>query len=197
MPCRRDEDDEDDEAAAAGAERRRREDAEGARGQAEGFLQLQRAVAVGGAGDVDRLVARIGEALRLDAAHGGRGPPRKPPPPGPAPGSWAGDAAPRAPAARKRGFPQPPAGPCRRAWLRGAAASRRLPQQHQPHRGRAHAGLRAREDDPHQLLQQLVLSGNLIKEAVRRLRSRSPRPPGPGGVRPLPRLADGILVPSS
>nr|3ZRK_X Chain X, PROTO-ONCOGENE FRAT1 [Homo sapiens]3ZRK_Y Chain Y, PROTO-ONCOGENE FRAT1 [Homo sapiens]3ZRL_X Chain X, PROTO-ONCOGENE FRAT1 [Homo sapiens]3ZRL_Y Chain Y, PROTO-ONCOGENE FRAT1 [Homo sapiens]3ZRM_X Chain X, PROTO-ONCOGENE FRAT1 [Homo sapiens]3ZRM_Y Chain Y, PROTO-ONCOGENE FRAT1 [Homo sapiens] len=27
-------------------------------------------------------------------------------------------------------------------------------------------------DDPHRLLQQLVLSGNLIKEAVRRLHSR-------------------------
>ncbi|EHB14980.1 Proto-oncogene FRAT1 [Heterocephalus glaber] len=31
---------------------------------------------------------------------------------------------------------------------------------------------RAGDDDPHRLLQQLVLSGNLIKEAVRRLHAR-------------------------
>ncbi|XP_040342849.1 GSK-3-binding protein FRAT2 [Herpailurus yagouaroundi] len=55
-------------------------------------------------------------------------------------------------------------GPCRRGWLRGATASRRLQQRRWPP-----TGTRAREDDPHRLLQQLVLSGNLIKEAVRRL----------------------------
>ncbi|XP_053440464.1 GSK-3-binding protein FRAT2 [Nycticebus coucang] len=55
-------------------------------------------------------------------------------------------------------------GPCRRGWLRGAVASRRLPQRRWTQTG-AHAG----DDDPHRLLQQLVLSGNLIKEAVRRL----------------------------
>ncbi|XP_048194509.1 GSK-3-binding protein FRAT2 [Perognathus longimembris pacificus] len=55
-------------------------------------------------------------------------------------------------------------GPCRRGWLRGAVASRRLPQ-----RRWTQAGARAGDDDPHRLLQQLVLSGNLIKEAVRRL----------------------------
>ncbi|XP_037351872.1 GSK-3-binding protein FRAT2 [Talpa occidentalis] len=55
-------------------------------------------------------------------------------------------------------------GPCRRGWLRGAVSSRRLQQRRWPP-----TGARARDDDPHRLLQQLVLSGNLIKEAVRRL----------------------------
>ncbi|XP_036906721.1 GSK-3-binding protein FRAT2 [Sturnira hondurensis] len=55
-------------------------------------------------------------------------------------------------------------GPCRRGWLRGAVASRRLQQRRWPP-----ASARAHDDDPHRLLQQLVLSGNLIKEAVRRI----------------------------
>ncbi|KAK2098742.1 GSK-3-binding protein frat2 [Saguinus oedipus] len=55
-------------------------------------------------------------------------------------------------------------GPCRRGWLRDAVTSRRLQQ-----RRWTQAGARAGDDDPHRLLQQLVLSGNLIKEAVRRL----------------------------
>ncbi|XP_036590078.1 GSK-3-binding protein FRAT2 [Trichosurus vulpecula] len=227
MPCRREED-EDDEAAAAGEEEE--EDAEGEGEEEESFLLLQQSVTVGGSGDVDHLVAQIGEALQLDAAHGSRPAPRGPlarkqPPPAlrppvlplllpPAPLqpsgplqctgsgaraalSWASDVGassqplPRAPSgpcvpggapARssacaphvcKRSFPQPLPGPCRRAWLRGAAASRRLQQQqhqHHQYRYRGQPGLRAGDDDPHQLLQQLVLSGNLIKEAVRRLR---------------------------
>ncbi|XP_044516146.1 GSK-3-binding protein FRAT2-like [Gracilinanus agilis] len=295
MPCRREEDDDDDEAAAAGEEGEEDDDDEGEGEEEESFLVLQQSVTVGGSGDVDRLVAQIGEALQLDAAaaaageegeeddddegegeeeesflvlqqsvtvggsgdvdrlvaqigealqldaaaHGSRPAPRGPlarkqpppppppppplrppvlqlllpPPPGPAPaplqpagplqcaGSWTGDLGaashpspqpPRvpsgpcapgrtpgrssapAPHACKRGFPQPLPGPCRRAWLRGAAASRRLQQQqqhqHHQYRYRGQPGLRAGEDDPHQLLQQLVLSGNLIKEAVRRLR---------------------------
>ncbi|XP_006999144.2 proto-oncogene FRAT1 [Peromyscus maniculatus bairdii] len=63
--------------------------------------------------------------------------------------------------------PQPLSGPCRRGWLRSAAASRRLQQR----RG-SQPETRTGDDDPHRLLQQLVLSGNLIKEAVRRLHSR-------------------------
>ncbi|XP_076419220.1 GSK-3-binding protein FRAT2 [Peromyscus maniculatus bairdii] len=55
-------------------------------------------------------------------------------------------------------------GPGRRGWLPGAVASRRIQQ-----RRWAPGGARAGDDDPHRLLQQLVLSGNLIKEAVRRL----------------------------
>ncbi|XP_027715691.1 GSK-3-binding protein FRAT2 [Vombatus ursinus] len=241
MPCRREEEeeDEDDEAAAAGVEE---EDAEGEGEEEESFLLLQQSMTVGGSGDVDRLVAQIGEALQLDAAHGSRpaprgplalkqqSPPPPPPPPlrpqvlqlllppGPASAalqpsgplqcagsgaraalSWAsavgtssqppprapsGPCAPGGAPARssacgphvcKRGFPQSLPGPCRRAWLRGAAASRRLQQQqhqhqHHQYRNRGQPGLRAGEDDPHQFLQQLVLSGNLIKEAVRRLR---------------------------
>ncbi|XP_034519505.1 GSK-3-binding protein FRAT2 [Ailuropoda melanoleuca] len=80
-------------------------------------------------------------------------------------------------------------GPCRRGWLRGAVASRRLQQRRWPP-----AGTRARDDDPHRLLQQLVLSGNLIKEAVRRLQravaavaATSPAgASGPGGSRSGP-----------
>ncbi|CAH6957462.1 GSK-3-binding protein FRAT2 [Phodopus roborovskii] len=55
-------------------------------------------------------------------------------------------------------------GPGRRGWFPGAVASRRIQQ-----RRWAPGGARAGDDDPHRLLQQLVLSGNLIKEAVRRL----------------------------
>ncbi|XP_031317376.1 proto-oncogene FRAT1 [Camelus dromedarius] len=120
--------------------------------------------------------------------------------------------------------PQPLSGPCRRGWLRGAAASRRLQQRRGP-QPQARTG----DDDPHRLLQQLVLSGNLIKEAVRRLHSRrlqlhaklpqrprlgplsapvhepplphSPRAPcsdpGASGRRAQLRTGDSVLVPSS
>ncbi|XP_044516145.1 proto-oncogene FRAT1-like [Gracilinanus agilis] len=273
MPCRREEEDDDDDEAAAAGEEGEEDGDEGEGEEEESFLVLPRSVTVGGSGDVDQLVAQIGEALQLDAgAHGsrpaprgtlaGKEPPPPPPPPpplrppvlqlllppllGPAPaplqcaGSWASDvgaashpspqplrvpsgscapgrtpdrsSAP-APDACKRGFPQPLPGPCRRAWLRGAAASRRLQQQHQHHqyRYRGQPGLRAGEDDPHQLLQQLVLSGNLIKEAVRRLHSRRPRrhlrariplPPAPAPPPPLPVAgpeanAEGTLSPCS
>ncbi|KAM9061717.1 proto-oncogene FRAT1 [Sarcophilus harrisii] len=273
MPCRREEEDEDDEAAAAGED-----DDEGEGEEEESFLVLQQSVTVGGSGDVDRLVAQIGEALQLDPAHGSRPAPREPLarkqppppqplqppvlqlllPPGPAPASlqpsgplqcpgngagaalsWANDvgavaplpsrvqsspcvpggapgrSSTSAPHICKRGLPQPLAGPCRRTWLRGAAASRRLQQQHHhqhpQYRYRGQPGLRAGEDDPHQLLQQLVLSGNLIKEAVRRLHSRRPRlylgaraplPQEPSPPPPLPLAvqedeAEGTLSPCS
>ncbi|KAI5932764.1 GSK-3-binding protein FRAT2 [Manis javanica] len=79
--------------------------------------------------------------------------------------------------------------PCRRGWLRGNVTSRRLQQRRWPP-----AGARARDDDPHRLLQQLVLSGNLIKEAVRRLQravaavavTGPTGVPGPGGGRSGP-----------
>ncbi|XP_069876577.1 proto-oncogene FRAT1-like [Dipodomys merriami] len=86
------------------------------------------------------------------------------------------------PGAGKQGIPQPLSGPCRRGWFRNAASSRRLQQR----RG-SQPETRTGEDDPHRLLQQLVLSGNLIKEAVRRLHSRGlqlhaklPQRPPPG-----------------
>ncbi|XP_012873030.1 PREDICTED: proto-oncogene FRAT1 [Dipodomys ordii] len=86
------------------------------------------------------------------------------------------------PGAGKQGIPQPLSGPCRRGWFRNAASSRRLQQR----RG-SQPETRTGDDDPHRLLQQLVLSGNLIKEAVRRLHSRGlqlhaklPQRPPPG-----------------
>ncbi|XP_045710301.1 proto-oncogene FRAT1 [Phyllostomus hastatus] len=82
----------------------------------------------------------------------------------------------------KRGAPKQLSGPCRRGWLRGAAASRRL--QHR--RGPRTDVYGVEDDDPHRLLQQLVLSGNLIKEAVRRLKSGRPQPHGGVPQRPLP-----------
>ncbi|XP_006831261.1 PREDICTED: proto-oncogene FRAT1 [Chrysochloris asiatica] len=125
----------------------------------------------------------------------------------------------------KSGATRPMSGPCRRGWLRDAAASRRLQQRRGPQ-----FEARPSDDDPHRLLQQLVLSGNLIKEAVRRLHSRrlqlhvklpqssllgpvsaaqaheypSPRSPrtassDPGASRRSLQLrtADGVLVPGS
>ncbi|XP_004457100.2 GSK-3-binding protein FRAT2 [Dasypus novemcinctus] len=96
-------------------------------------------------------------------------------------------------------------GPCRRGWLRRAAASGRQQQQRWPQ-----AGARAGDDDPHddRLLQQLVLSGNLIKEAVRRIQravaaaaavaAAGPAgPAGPGSVRngpdPVALQPSGVL----
>uniref|UniRef100_A0A8C3B738 GSK-3-binding protein FRAT2 n=1 Tax=Cairina moschata TaxID=8855 RepID=A0A8C3B738_CAIMO len=70
-------------------------------------------------------------------------------------------------------------GLCGRGWLRGAARRSKEPRQQQQRQRQQQR--RAAEgpadgqaegeagDDPHRLLQQLILSGNLIKEAVRRL----------------------------
>uniref|UniRef100_A0A8D0TYL7 Proto-oncogene FRAT1 n=1 Tax=Sus scrofa TaxID=9823 RepID=A0A8D0TYL7_PIG len=223
MPCRREEEEE------AGEEEEEEEEEE-----EDSVLLLEQSVTLGGSGEVDRLVAQIGETLQLDAAQdrpaspgAPPGPPLQPPRPlaavraekalatalppllppgsaeagGPAPpgalrcplgdrGRVRGRTAPYFVAelatgpsalsplptqlsldgpsgADKRGAPQPLSGPRRRGWLRGAAASRRLQQRRGP-QPQARTG----DDDPHRLLQQLVLSGNLIKEAVRRLHSR-------------------------
>ncbi|KAK2504924.1 hypothetical protein MC885_001418 [Smutsia gigantea] len=275
MPCRR------EEAEEAGEEAEGEEEEE----DDDSFLLLEQSVTLGGSGEVDRLVAQIGETLQLDAAQDSPAsqcaPPGRPPaavradkartptlplllPPapteavGPAPpgalrcalgdrGRVRGRAAPyfvaelaagssalsplppqpgldRPLGADKSGAPQPLSGPCRRGWLRGAAASRRLQQRRGPE-----PEARTSDDDPHRLLQQLVLSGNLIKEAVRRLHSRrlqlqaklpqcpllgpasapvqdppSPRSPraacsdpGASGREAQLRTGDGILVPSS
>ncbi|XP_075389891.1 proto-oncogene FRAT1 [Tenrec ecaudatus] len=215
MPCRREEEEE------AGEEAEEEEE--------ESFLLLEQSLTLGGSGEVDRLVAQIGETLQLDAAQdppaprgAPPGPPPQPPRPpavvagdkarppalplllSPAPGSAEtagpgalrctlgergrvrGRAAPYCVAELAAGSsalplvpPQPglsgPLGsgkpgarwPARRGWLGGAPASRRLQQRRGP---RSEAG--TGDEDPHRLLQQLVLSGNLIKEAVRRLHSR-------------------------
>ncbi|XP_041320456.1 dapper homolog 3-like [Pyrgilauda ruficollis] len=161
-----------------------------ARGPGERFLLLERPVAVGQAGskEVDALVAKLGEVLQLSAQ-------RAPPPPrvpkhlGPgsardraAPysprccsGAGAGLLAPRGPAPPQAHSqhvepPRPDRSGqqrvtkqlCGRGWLRSAARRRKQPP---PGPGDGPA----EEEDPHRLLQQLILSGNLIKEAVRRL----------------------------
>ncbi|XP_020927988.1 GSK-3-binding protein FRAT2 [Sus scrofa] len=173
----------------------------------DSFLLLEQSVTLGGSGEVDRLVAQIGETLQLDAAQDRPvspcalpGPPLQPPrppaavlaekarapalplllPPGSAeargPGPLGALRCPFGDRGRVRNRtapyfvaelaagPNALPGPCRRGWLRSAVASRRLQQRPWPP-----AGARANDDDPHRLLQQLVLSGNLIKEAVRRL----------------------------
>ncbi|KAM7072728.1 GSK-3-binding protein FRAT2 [Molossus nigricans] len=191
MPCRR----EEEEEAGEEAEGEKEEE------QAGSFLLLEQSVTLGGSGEVDLLVAQIGETLQLDAAQDSPaspcappGPPLRPPaaaladkarhpvlplllPPeavGPPPpgalrcalgdrGRVRGRAAPYFVAELAAG-PRALPGPCRRGWLRGAVASRSLQQRRWPP-----AGARTHDDDPHRLLQQLVHSGNLIKEAVRRL----------------------------
>ncbi|XP_014641304.1 PREDICTED: proto-oncogene FRAT1 [Ceratotherium simum simum] len=220
MPCRREEEEE------AGEEAEGEEEEE----DDDSFLLLEQSVTLGGSGEVDRLVAQI--ALRCALGDRGRVRGRAAPyfvaelaagpcalsplPPQPGlDGPSGGD---------KRSAPQPLSGPCRRGWLRGAAASRRLQQRRGPQ-----PEARTGDDDPHRLLQQLVLSGNLIKEAVRRLHSRRlqlraklpqrqlleplsapvPEPPSPrspraacsdpgaSGRRAQLKTGDGVLVPGS
>ncbi|XP_005008676.2 GSK-3-binding protein FRAT2 [Cavia porcellus] len=177
----------------------RREEEEEAEGEEEegSFLLLEQTVTLGGSGEVDRLVAQIGKTLQLDAAPDSPaspgappGPPLQPPRPPAAslrlPRVSAEAGSPAPPGAvrcalgdrgRVRGRTAPYGvaelaadpgvlpRPCRREWLQGSVASRRLQQRRWTHAA-ARAGS---DDDPHRLLQQLVLSGNLIKEAVRRL----------------------------
>uniref|UniRef100_H0WCQ4 FRAT regulator of WNT signaling pathway 2 n=1 Tax=Cavia porcellus TaxID=10141 RepID=H0WCQ4_CAVPO len=148
----------------------RREEEEEAEGEEEegSFLLLEQTVTLGGSGEVDRL----GGPDRQDAAVWTRHPTARPSPGAP-PGPPLQP--PRPPAASLR-LPRVSAEagsrhpgvlprPCRREWLQGSVASRRLQQRRWTHAA-ARAGS---DDDPHRLLQQLVLSGNLIKEAVRRL----------------------------
>ncbi|XP_076981746.1 GSK-3-binding protein FRAT2 [Tamandua tetradactyla] len=196
MPCRREEEEE-----AEGEEEEEEEEEE-----EDSFLLLEQSVTLGGSGEVDRLVAQIGEALQLDAAQDSPaspcappGPPLHPPAAAPAdkarlpalplllPSASAAASGPAPPGALRctlgdrdrvrgrtapycvAGFATHPTslpGPCRRGWLRRAAASHRLQEQRWRQPG-THTG----DDDTHddRLLQQLVLSGNLIKEAVRRI----------------------------
>ncbi|MEJ1289186.1 hypothetical protein NN561_020226 [Cricetulus griseus] len=61
---------------------------------------------------------------------------------------------------------QPLSGPCRWGWPQSRAMSSLL-QQRLGSQPETHTS----DDDQHQLLQQLLLSGNLIKEAVLQLHS--------------------------
>ncbi|MEJ1289078.1 hypothetical protein NN561_020116 [Cricetulus griseus] len=70
------------------------------------------------------------------------------------------------PVTGKPSTPQPLSGPCRRGWTQSTAMSRLL-QQRRGSQPETHT----RDDGQHQLLQQLLLSGNLIKEAVQQLHS--------------------------
>ncbi|XP_072266998.1 GSK-3-binding protein-like [Pyxicephalus adspersus] len=135
----------------------------------ESFLLLEQSVTVGSK-EVDTLVARIGEALQLNAhraptscsmAYGGALKPAAVPRPTAMCACVRGRTTPYpvcTPRAAGRCHHQPagarhcPGGSkqlCGRGWMR---------RKHEED-----------EEDPHQLLQELLLSGNLIKEAVRRL----------------------------
>uniref|UniRef100_A0A8D0HML6 Uncharacterized protein n=1 Tax=Sphenodon punctatus TaxID=8508 RepID=A0A8D0HML6_SPHPU len=140
----------------------------------ERFLVLERAVSLQGpSGEVDALVAKLGEVLQLAPA------PRTSKYPGrdrAAPYSPRGLLAPPDPQRPDKSSQRGAKQLCGRGWLR-SAARRRKRQPAPPGLGE---GPDPEEDDPHRLLQQLILSGNLIKEAVRRLhRTRILSPPFP------------------
>ncbi|XP_073535761.1 GSK-3-binding protein-like [Phyllobates terribilis] len=143
----------------------------------ESFLLLEQSVTVDSK-EVDSLVARIGEALQLN---GHRAPTScsmalKAPARSRAPAAMCSCVRGRTTPYRvctPRGagrYQQPPQRTggarqslggskqlCGRGWVRGSCRK---------HGGDEEDG---EEGDPHQLLQELLLSGNLIKEAVRRL----------------------------
>lgn len=165
----------------------------------ERFLLLERAVSLqsgpaggsSGSKEVDALVAKLGEVLQLSAHH--RTPPPRPPkyrgrdrvapysspqglgflaslhrhPPAHPRPSLLLLQPPPPPPTDKKGSPRVAKQLCGRGWLRSATRAGAKKQQQHP---LLRAGDDEEEDDdPHRLLQQLILSGNLIKEAVRRL----------------------------
>ncbi|KAM4705708.1 GSK-3-binding protein-like [Rhinophrynus dorsalis] len=144
----------------------------------ESFLLLEQSVTVG-SGEVDSLVARIGEALQLNAQRA------------PASCSMAygalKPAVSRASCSCVRGRTTPypvctPRGAGRHQHhsprQQGSSGNKRLCG-----RGWARCSCRKHteeeEEDPHELLQELLLSGNLIKEAVRRLHMAEENPSTP------------------
>ncbi|XP_063780193.1 GSK-3-binding protein-like [Pseudophryne corroboree] len=148
----------------------------------ESFLLLEQSVTVGSQ-EVDSLVARIGEALQLSAhrtptscsmEYGGALRPPAVTRPSPVICSCVRGRTTPYPVCTPRGasrYHHQQQGPrhfvagnkqlCGRGWVRGSCrkhVGHRLPEDGEEE-----------EEDPHQLLQELLLSGNLIKEAVRRL----------------------------
>ncbi|XP_051922011.1 glycogen synthase kinase binding protein [Hippocampus zosterae] len=148
----------------------------------ENYIFLEQSVTVGSK-EVDALVTRIGEALQLHNNSGGH--PKKTAclhelttgvgsvinPAGVVVvggGGVGGTTAAGAPVPKRQGC-------CMR--LRNRGSSRASPyhipgssdQEWDQFKPWNKKRLHAEEDDPHRLLQELILSGNLIKEAVRRL----------------------------
>lgn len=159
----------------------------------ENYLVLEQSVTVDV--DVDALVAQIGDALQLHGGGGGGGGV------GAHQGSGCGTAGHQAAGGPSGGLKS--RGCCLRLRGRGGArgGSRTSPYHVPgPHRDQDWDQLRAwsrrrlspgderdkeRDQDPQRLLQELLLSGNLIKEAVRRLQI-SP------DCAPFPRAVDGL-----
>ncbi|CAI5779234.1 Hypothetical predicted protein [Podarcis lilfordi] len=156
-----------------------------------------------GSKEVDALVAKLGEVLQLSAQRRAPPAPRLPPKrqgrdraapyssprglgflaslhhPHPRPPHALSPASllllPPSPpsAADRESSPRVAKQLCGRGWLRSAGKKQR--QQH----SRLSAGDEDdddEDDDPHRLLQELILSGNLIKEAVRRLQLAATAP---------------------
>lgn len=135
----------------------------------ENYIFLERSVTVGPK-DVDALVTRIGEALQLHGNPGGH--------------QRSGAGGPAAAAAAAAGFRRAAAGA---GGAGGGGCCMRLRNHHHrpgPYSLPGTSGehdwdhikqwnkrrlASVEEDDPHRLLQELILSGNLVKEAVRRL----------------------------
>ncbi|XP_029959533.1 glycogen synthase kinase binding protein [Salarias fasciatus] len=143
----------------------------------ENYLLLEQSVSVSPK-EVDALVARIGEALQLHGNTGGH-----PKAVSRLHGLNTGGAVGVKPVAGISGgagaqTQKRPTGPCVRIRTRGhhlrvgpysvpaADGERRDWEQIRPWSKKRRP---VEEDDPHRLLQDLILSGNLIKEAVRRL----------------------------
>ncbi|XP_015246774.1 PREDICTED: GSK-3-binding protein-like [Cyprinodon variegatus] len=128
----------------------------------ENYLVLQQSVTVDPA-EVDALVTKIGETLQLHGAPGGH----QRSGPGPC-------GAPVVPYLK-----QNPHSCCLKIRTQRGNHRTRSPYQLPSHAGqdwdqigpwnRKRIPVRVQEEDPHRLLQELILSGNLIKEAVRRL----------------------------
>lgn len=141
----------------------------------ENYILLEQSVTVGSK-EVDALVSRIGEALQLHGGSGGQNTVSVSVSclTGLSGGGSAGCKPAAAPVPQKR---------CLRLRSRGPRGGSRGGSRASPYCLPGAPGesdwdhirpwnkkrISAEDDDPHRLLQELILSGNLIKEAVRRL----------------------------